>query len=360
LNDTFAARHQYHLVLVLQGTENHSREGATVKAIVWTAYGPPEVLQLQEVEKPAPQDNEVLIRIHATTVTAGDCEMRSLEIPLFLGFPVRMYNGLRRPRRMTILGQELAGEIESVGKDVKLFKEGDQVFGTPGFRMGAYAQYICLPEKPEDGVLVTKPANLTHEEAAAVPVGGLEALHFLRKANIESGQEVLINGAGGSIGTMAIQLAKHYGAEVTGVDSTGKLDMLRSIGAGHVIDYTKEDFTERGETYDVVFDVVGKSPYSRSVRSLKQNGCYLLANPRLSHLLRGRWTSMTSSRRVVAATSSYKTEDLEYLRDLIEAGEIRPVIDRRYPLDQTAEAHRYVEEGGKKGNVVITVQQDSE
>jgi NADPH:quinone reductase-like Zn-dependent oxidoreductase len=331
-----------------------------MRAIVWTAYGPPDVLQLQEVEKPVPKDDEVLIRIHATTVSAGDCEMRSLKIPLFLGLPVRMYNGLRRPRRMTILGQELAGEIESVGRDVTLFKEGDQVFGTPGFRMGAYAEYISLPEKSEDGVLATKPANLTYEEAAAVPVGGLEAVHFLRKANIESGQEVLINGAGGSIGTMAIQLAKHFGAEVTGVDSTGKLDMLRSAGADQVIDYTKEDFTGRGESYDVIFDVVGKSPYSRSLRSLKQDGCYLLANPGLSQLFRARWTSKGSSKKVIAGTASYKTEDLVYLREPIEAGKIRPVIDRRYPLEQTAEAHRYVEAGGKKGNVVITVQHDSE
>jgi NADPH:quinone reductase-like Zn-dependent oxidoreductase len=331
-----------------------------MRAIVWTAYGPPDVLQLQEVEKPVPKDDEVLIRIHATTVSAGDCEMRSLKIPLFLGLPVRMYNGLRRPRRMTILGQELAGEIESVGRDVTLFKEGDQVFGTPGFRMGAYSEYISLPEKSEDGVLVTKPVNLTYEEAAAVPVGGLEAMHFLRKANIESGQEVLINGAGGSIGTMAIQLAKHFGAEVTGVDSTGKLDMLRSVGADRVIDYTKEDFTERGETYDVIFDVVGKSPYSGSLRSLKQDGCYLLANPALSHIFRARWTSKRSSKKVIAGTSSYQSEDLVYLKDLIEAGKIRPVIDRRYHLDQTAEAHRYVEAGGKKGNVVITVQHDSE
>jgi NADPH:quinone reductase-like Zn-dependent oxidoreductase len=330
-----------------------------MKAIVWTAYGPPDVLQLKEVEKPTPKDNEVLIRIYATTVTAGDCEMRSLRFPLFLSLPMRAYVGLRRPKRMTILGQELAGEIEAVGKDARLFKEGDQVFGTPGFGLGAYAEYKCLPEEPREGVLVIKPANMTYEEAAAVPVGGLEALHFLRKGNIQSGQKLLINGAGGSIGTMAIQLAKYFGAEVTGVDSAGKLDMLRSIGADQVIDYTQEDFTKSGETYDAILDVVGKSPFSGSVRSLKQNGRYLLANPPLSQMVRARWTSMTGSKKVIFGAGSPTTEDLVFLKELIEAGKIEPVIDRSYPLEQTAEAHRYVEKGGKKGNVVITVEHDS-
>ncbi len=329
-----------------------------MKAIVWTAYGPPEVLQLREVERPTPRDDEVLVRIHATTVTAGDCEMRSLRIPLFVGLPLRMYNGLRRPRRLTILGQELAGEIESVGKGVRLFKEGDQVFGTPGIRMGAYAEYICLPEKPQEGVLATKPANTTYEEAAAVPIGGLEALHYLSQARIKSGQKVLINGAGGSIGTMGIQLAKYFGAEVTGVDSTGKLDMLRSLGADQVIDYTREDFTASGETYDVLFDVVGKASFSGCMRSLKEDGIYLLANPGLSKMVRGRWTSSRTSKKAVIGGTSYETEALIFLRGLIEAGRIKPVIDRRYPLERIPEAHSYVETGGKKGNVVITVEHD--
>ncbi len=328
-----------------------------MKAVIWTKYGPADALQLQEVEKPAPKADEVRIKIHATTVTAGDCEMRSLNLPFFLAVPMRAYIGLRKPKRITILGQELAGEIESVGKDVKLFKVGDPVFAATGFGLGAYAEYKCMPERPAgmEGVLALMPGNLTHEEAAAVPIGGLEALHFLRKGNIHGGQKVLINGAGGSIGTFAVQLARHFGAEVTGVDSTGKLDMLRSIGAQHVIDYTREDFTKNGKTYDLIFDVVGKSPFSRSVRSLKPDGRYLLANPRPSHMVRGRWISMSSSKRVIYGAAGQRTEDLLALKELIEAGVIKPVIDRRYTLEQAAEAHRYVETGNKKGSVVITV-----
>jgi NADPH:quinone reductase-like Zn-dependent oxidoreductase len=332
-----------------------------MKAIVWTKYGPPGVLKLKEVEKPIPKDNEVLIKVHAATVTAGDCEMRSLKFPIWLSLPMRIYTGLRKPKRITILGQELAGEIEAVGKDVKLFKKGDQVFAATGFSMGAYAEYICLPEEPKEmeGLLAIKPANMTYEEAAAVPTGGLNALHFLRKGNIQSGQKVLINGSGGSIGTFAVQLVKYFGAEVTGVDSTGKLDMLRSISADQVIDYTQEDFTKSGETYDVIFDVVGKSSFSGCIRSLKKEGIYLSANPGLSSSVRGLWTSMTSSKKVIVGTASYKTEDLIFLKELIEAGKIKSVIDRRYPLEQIVEAHRYVEKGGKKGNVVITLEHNN-
>jgi len=330
-----------------------------MKAIVWTKYGPPDGLQLQEVEKPTPKDNEVLIRIHATTVTAGDCEMRNLQVPFGLALPMRAFVGLRKPKRITILGQELAGEIVSVGKDVTRFKDGDQVFANTGFFLGAYAEYICMPEQREEGVLALKPVNMTYDEAAAVPTGGLNALHFLRKASIQSGQKVLINGAGGSIGTIGIQLAKSYGAEVIAVDSTGKLDMLRSIGADHVIDYTQEDFTRSGETYDVIFDVVGKAPFSGCMRSLKENGAYLLGNPSLSKSVRGLWVSMSSSKKVIGGNASPRNHDLIYLKRLIEAGKIKTVIDRRFPLDQVAEAHRYVERGGKKGNVVITVEHDS-
>ncbi len=332
-----------------------------MKAIVWTKYGPPDVLQLKEVEKPTPKDNEVLIRIYATTISAGDCEMRSMKVAILYRLFMRLYIGLRKPKRITILGMELAGEIESVGNDVKRFKKGDQVFAATGIiGTGAYAEYICLPEKPEEGVMEIKPTNMTYEEATAVPVGGLEALHFIRQGNIQSGEKVLINGAGGTIGTFAVQLAKYFGAEVTGVDSTEKLDMLRSIGADQVIDYTQEDFTKSGETYDFILDVVSKSSFSGSIRSLKQNGRYRIANPGLSQMVRGRWTSMTSSKKVLFGSVKEKTEDLIFLKELIEAGKIKSVIDRSYPLEQTAEAHRYVETGHKKGHVVITVKNELE
>jgi NADPH:quinone reductase-like Zn-dependent oxidoreductase len=326
-----------------------------MKAIVWTAYGPPDVLQLQEVEKPAPKDNEVLIKIHATTVTAGDCELRSLRLPIYFALPLRLWLGLRRPKETTIPGTELAGEVEAVGKDVKRFQVGDQVFGSVSMGLGTNAEYICLPEEPEEGALALKPANMTYEQAATVPFGGCDALHFLRKGDIQPGETLLINGAGGSIGTFAVQLAKHMGAHVTAVDSAEKLDMLRSIGADAVIDYAKDDFTESGDAYDVIFDVVGKSSFSRSIQSLKPNGRYLLANPRLPHMFRGLWTSMTSDKKVVFEVASGTTKDLVTLRELVEAGTLKTVIDRRYPLEQTADAHRYVETGRKMGNVVVTV-----
>lgn len=330
-----------------------------MKAAVWTKYGSPEGLQIKEVEKPVPQDHEVLIKIHATTVTAGDCEMRSLKLALGLGFLMRMYNGIKAPRRITILGQELAGEIEAVGRDVQSFKVGDQVFAATDAGLGAYAQYICLPEISKEVMLALKPSNLTFEQAATVPVGGLEALHFLRRVNPRKGQKILINGAGGSIGTFAIQLAKHFGAEVTAVDSTRKLDMMHSIGADHVIDYTREDFTRYSYTYDVIFDVVGRAPFYRSKRSLNKQGFFLIANPKFSKMIRGRWTSLTSSKRVIFWTLGRKVEALHHLRELIEADKIMPVIDRQYPLEQIAEAHRYVESGQKSGSVVITVDQQT-
>lgn len=325
-----------------------------MKAVVWTKYGSPDGLQFKEVAKPVPRDNELLIRIHAATVTAGDTEIRSLKFPLWFTLPMRIYWGFLKPRGK-ILGQELSGEVEAVGKDVRLYKVGDSVVATTGFGFGGYAEYVCLPEKSESSILTIKPANMTYEEAAALPTGGLEALHFLRKANIQHGQKLLINGAGGSIGTFAVQLARYFGAEVTGVDSTAKMDMLRSLGADHVIDYTQEDFSKSGKTYDAVLDVVGRGTYSRCIRALKRNGRYLLANPRLISALRGLWTSMTSGKKIISGGGIQKTEDLLFLKELAESGKLVSVIDRRFPLEQTADAHRYVETGRKQGNVIIAV-----
>jgi len=316
-----------------------------LKAIVFTKYGPPNVLQLKEIPKPIPKDDEVLIKTFAATVIAGDCEFRSFKFPIWLWLPLRIYAGLIRPKRINILGQELAGEIESIGKEVKRFKKGDQIFAATEISYGAYAEYKCMREKK---TLALKPANMTYEEAAAVPTGGLNALHYIRKANIQNGEKVLINGASGNIGNFGVQLAKYFGAEVTGVDSTEKLDMLRSIGADHVIDYTQKDFTKNGETYHVIFDAVGKSSFSRSVKSLKPNGRYLLANPRQLQMVRGLLTSIISSKKVIFEFANYKTEDLIFLKELIEAGKVKSVIDKRYPLEKTAEAHRYVDTGQKK------------
>jgi NADPH:quinone reductase-like Zn-dependent oxidoreductase len=321
-----------------------------MKAIVYTEYGPPDVLQLQEVEKPVPEDNEVLIKIHATTVTTAGIAALTGE-----PFIARFDTGLTKPKN-PILGVELAGEIEAVGADVKRFREGDQVFAEPG--SGTYAEYICLPE---DGALAIKPANMTFEEAAAVVDGALTALHFLRdKGNIQSGQKVLINGASGSIGTFAVQLARYYGAEVTGVCSTTNLELVKSLGADKVVDYTQEDFTKSGQTYDVIFDTVNKSSFSRCKNSLTQSGIYLTTFPTPAILLQMLWTSIVGSKKAVVAfaglrPASEKTENLIFLKELIEEGKLKSVIDKRYPLEQTAEAHRYVDKGHKRGNVVITV-----
>jgi NADPH:quinone reductase-like Zn-dependent oxidoreductase len=323
-----------------------------MNAIVWTRYGPPEVLQLQEKTKPAPKKNEVLIRVHATTVTAGDCEFRSLQLPLLYRLPVRLYAGLTRPTRLTVLGQEFAGEVEAVGDSVTSFAVGDRVFGPTGFTMGAYAEYLSLPQ---DAALATIPAPLSYEEAAALPVGGLEALHFLRGAKLQPGEKVLINGAGGSIGTFALQLARHFGADVTAVDSADKLEMLRSLGAADVVDYTREDFSKRGVSYDVIFDVVGKGSFFRSIRTLKPHGRYLMANPGLLTSLAGRLLALTGDKQIVRGPASHNREDLRFLAGLLAGGVLKTIIDRRYPLAQTAAAHSYVETGQKLGNVVIVV-----
>jgi NADPH:quinone reductase-like Zn-dependent oxidoreductase len=335
---------------------NLTKDPAPLKAIICQKYGPPEVLQLKEVEVPSPKENEIRIKVVATTAARGDCELRGLAVPTLLQFMLRVAFGLRGPRRK-ILGQELAGEVESLGINVKLFKKGDQVFALTGLHLGAYAEYDCLPE---NGLVAIKPSNMTFEEAAAVPVGGLHAYHFLSRGDIRIGQKVLIIGAGGSIGTFAVQIAKSLGAEVTGVDVTEKLEVVRSIGADHVIDYTQRDFTKEGETYDVIFDAIGKGSFSGCIRSLKESGRYLLGNPGLSEQLRAKWVSMTSSKKVIGGTVSYKTEDMFSLRELIEAGKVKSVIDRSYPLEEMVEAHRYVDSGQKRGNVVITVGSETE
>ena len=335
-----------------------------MKAIICTEYGPPDVLQLKEVEKPAPKDNEILIRIYATSVNYGDLTARDFRnitprqfnMPFLFWLIAKISFGLKKPN-IKILGSEFAGEIEATGKDVKRFKKGDQVFGYLGQSMGAYAEYLCMPE---NGCMANKPANMTYEEAAVVPMGAIMALHLLReKGNIQPGQKILVNGASGSIGSAAVQIAKAFGAEVTGVCGTPRLEFVKSLGADKVIDYTQEDFTQSGETYDLIFDVLGKGSFSRSKSSLSQNGRYLFASFKMKQLFQMLWTSMIGSKKVICALAPGSTEDLISVKDLIEAGKIKSVIDRSFPLEQSAEAHRYVETGHKKGHVVITVEHNS-
>ena len=325
-----------------------------MRAIVCTAYGPPDVLQLRDVAKPVPKDNEVLVRIRATTASTADCELRGFDFPAWLWVPIRLGFGLRRPRQ-PVLGQELAGDVEAVGKDVKAFAAGDRVFAATGIGLGAYAEYICLREQPQTGAIARMPANLGYAEAATLPYGGGEALGFLRKGNVRRGQRVLVNGAGGSFGTFAVQLAKILGAHVTAVDSAPKLEMLRTIGADRVVDYAQEDFTAGSETYDVIFDVVRNTPSAPMVRLLAANGCLLMANPGFLQIVRARWAARGSDKRVSFVGASGTSEELAYLRELVEAGELRPVVDRSFPLEQMAEAHRYAETGQKLGNIAVIV-----
>ena len=330
-----------------------------MKAIVYTEYGSPDVLHLTEVEKPTPKDNEVLIRIDATTVNFGDMLARNFKavsprkfnMPFLFWLPARLAFGFNKPRKH-ILGSEFAGKIEDVGKDVTRFKKGDQVFGYLGESMGAYAEYRCVPES---GCVSMKPSNLSCAKAAVIPYGAIMALSLLRKAKIQPGQQVLINGASGGIGSAAVQLARHFGAEVTGVCGTPRLEFVKSLGADRVIDYTKEDFTQGSETYDLIFDVLGKSSFSHCKRSLKPNGIQLFASFKMKQLFQMLWTSMIGSRKVICAIAPGSLEDLISVRELVEAGKIKAIIDRCYPLEQTAEAHRYVESGHKQGHVVITI-----
>ena len=334
-----------------------------MKAIVYTEYGLPDVLQLVEIQKPTPKDNEILIKIYATSINYGDTLARNFKgippgkfnMPFIFYFPARMAFGFSKPKINT-LGSEFAGKIEAVGKDVKLFKAGDQVFGYRGMSMGANAEYLCMPE---NGLVTIKPANMTYDEAATVPYGALTALNLLRSVNIQPGQKVLINGASGGIGSAAVQLAKHHGAEVTGVCGTPRLEFVKSLGADKVIDYTKEDFTKNGETYDLIFDILGKGSFAQCKNSLNQNGRYLLASFKMKQLFQMLWTSKIGSKKVICALSGEKIEDLLFIKKLVETGKIKTFIDKRYPLEQTAEAHRYIELGHKKGNVIITVEHDN-
>lgn len=323
-----------------------------MKAVVYEQYGSPDVLEIREVATPVPKDNEVLIKIHATTVTTGDWRARSLNMPVGFGFLGRLVFGIARPRQ-PILGTELAGVIESIGNDVNKFKVGDQVFAFAGAGMGCHAEYKCMPE---DGALALKPANLTYDEAAAMSFGGTTALDFFRRGKLQKGEKVLINGASGGVGTAAVQLAKHFGAEVTAVCSMANLELVRSLGAVHVIDYTKQDFTQNGEAYDVIVDTVGTAPFSRSQASLKQGGRLLQVLGGLPDMLQIPWVALTSNKKVIGGPAKARAEDLRLLAELAEAGEFKPVIDRRYPLKQIVDAHRYVDTGRKKGNVVITLE----
>jgi NADPH:quinone reductase-like Zn-dependent oxidoreductase len=322
-----------------------------MKAVVYTKYGAPDVLQIIEVPTPTPKDNEVLVKIHATTVTSADWRVRSLTMPVGFGLMSRLVFGIRKPRQ-PILGTELAGEVESIGKDVSKFKVGDRVFAFSGASMGCHAEYRCLPE---DGLLALKPDNLSYEEAAALCFGGTTALDFFRRGNLQSGDKVLINGASGCVGTALVQLAKHFGADVTGVCSGANIDLVKSLGADRAIDYTKEDFTANGETYDIIADPVGTAPFSRVKNSLKSGGRLLPILAGLPDMLSAPLVSMTGNKKVIAGPASERVEDLRLLAKLAAEGAFKPFIDRSYPFDRIAEAHSYVDTGRKRGNVVITL-----
>jgi NADPH:quinone reductase-like Zn-dependent oxidoreductase len=330
-----------------------------MKAIVYTEYGVPEVLQLQEIAKPTPKDNELLIKVHAVSIGIGDIWARNFKaitpgkfsMPGLFWLPARMYFGFSKPK-VNILGAEFSGQVESVGKNVKLFKSGDAVFGYRGQSMGANAEYLCVAE---NSLVASKPANMTYDEAAVTPYGALTALNLLRSVNIQPGQKVLINGASGGIGSAALQLAKYYGAEVTAVCGTPTMEFVKSLGADRVIDYTREDFTKNGQIYDVIFDIMNKSSFAKCKNSLNEDGRYLLASFKMKQVFQMLWTSMFGTKKVICALSGEKIEDLLFIKELVEKGRIKSIIDKRFPLEKTADAHRYVESGDKKGKVVITI-----
>ncbi len=323
-----------------------------MKAIVYREYGSSEVLRLEEIAKPAVSDAEMLIRVRAAEVTKSDCELRSFSFPVkWFWLPLRLVLGITRPKRQ-VLGFYFSGEVEAVGKDVSKFKVGNQVFGSAGLRMGAYGEYVCLPA---EYTISAKPSNMSFEEAAAVPLGGLNAIHFLRLARVQKGEKVLINGAGGSIGTFAVQIAKDMGAEVTAVDSGIKQDMLHRIGADHFFDYTKEDFTRSGQRYDVIFDMVARSSYSGCVAALNPKGRYVMGNPRLWDMLRSAVTSVFTDKKAVFAFAGETEEELLALKEMIEDGNIKSTVDRVYPMERVAEAHRRVETEQRLGSVVISL-----
>ncbi len=323
-----------------------------MKAIVYTQYGPPDVLHLKDVDKPTPNDDQVLIKVHAADVTAGDCKIRGFkDVPVAFWLPWRIMLGLRKPKK-TILGYEVAGVIESVGNNVTRFNVGDAVFGSTGFGFGAYAEYVCISEKE---AIITKPANLTHHEAAGLIFGASASLFFLKKGCIQSGHRVLINGASGALGTAAIQLAKHFGAHVTGICSTKNIELVRSLGADHVIDYTQNDFTKTDQPYDLIFDTVGKISFSQCKPIMTADGHFVQAVFGLTQMLQALWVRLTSRRKIVCAIAMETVDDLQAIKQLAEAGVIKPVIDRRYPMTQAVDAHRYVETGHKVGSVVMTI-----
>jgi len=328
-----------------------------LKAYTYARFGPPEVLELKEIPKPVPGDHEVLVRIRATTVTAGDWRVRSLEVPRGFGLLSRLALGFTRPRQ-PILGSEFSGEIESIGKAVTRFNVGDLVFGFTGTRLGCHAEYRCLPEEGhgrKDEAVARKPDNLSHEEAAPLSFGGTTALSFLRKAGLQRGERVLVVGASGGVGTAAVQLARHLGARVTGVCSAANVELVRSLGAERVIDYAKDDFTRNGDRYDVIVDTAGTAPFSRCAGSLAERGRLLVILGSLREVLRAPWVSLTSTRKVIGGVARWGVEDLRFLASLAGAGQYRPVIDRRYRFEEMIEAHRHVDAGHKRGNVVVTV-----